>query len=133
MAVTQHYTHPGSQPHLGRQQRVTLGPVVDLDEPGVAAALSSSCTQLFRSRGSQGHPRGAMSWPGPVVAAPVCAGSCAVGAAVLGCYQLLPLPAVSHGGLVVASSTVGTALPIPTPSHGAAGHSGKHLLRAACV
>lgn len=56
-----------------------------------------------------------------------------VPAAALGCYQLLPLPAVSHGGLVVTSSTVGTALPIPTPSPGAAGHSGKHLVKAACV
>lgn len=99
----------------------------------MAAAPSSSCTWVFRSHGSQGHPREAVSWRGPVVAAPVCAGSSAVTAAALGCYQLLPLPAVSHGGLVVASSTVGTALPIPTPSHGAAGHSRKHLVKAACV
>lgn len=83
LAVTQHYTHPGSRPHLSRQQRVILGPVVDLDEPGVAAALSSSCTRVFRSRWSQGHRREAVSWRGPVVAATVRAGSCAVTAALV--------------------------------------------------
>lgn len=86
--VTQHYIHPGSRPHLGRQQRVTLGPVVDLDEPGVAAAPSSSCTWVFRSCGSQGHPREAMSWRGPVVAAPVCAGSSS-------CFGLLSAPSLA--------------------------------------
>lgn len=78
-AVTQHYTHPGSQPHPGRQQQVILGPVVDLDQPGVAAVPSS---RVFRGHGSQGHPREAVSWPGPVVAAQLVPVSCAVTAAL---------------------------------------------------
>lgn len=53
---------------------------------------------------------------------------CCYSSAGLGCYQLLPLPAVSHGGLAV-----GAAHPIPHPKHGTARRSGKHLARAACV
>lgn len=81
-----------------------------------------------------GSPQGSC-----VIARPCCGSTslswflCCYSSAVLGYYQLLPLPAVSRGGLAVASSTVGTALPIPTPNHGAAGCFGKHLARAACV
>lgn len=52
------------------------------------------------------------------------------------CFGLLAAPSLSSclpRGLAVVSSTVGTALPIPNPNHGAAGCSGKHLVRAAFV
>lgn len=133
-------SHPGCHTALhppwilaspGQAAASAPGAFCDLDESDMAAAPSSSCARVFRSPGSQGHPREAVSWQGSVGSTSLFL--CCYSSAVLGCYQLLPLPAVSYGGLAVASSTVGTALPIPDPSHGAAGCSGGHLVRAACV
>lgn len=81
-----------------------------------------------------GSPQGSCVMARPCCGSTACPSFlCCYSSAVLGCYQLLPLPAVSRGGLAVASSTVGTALPIPNPNHGATGCSGKCLARAACV
>lgn len=106
---------PGSRPRLGGRQRVILGRIVDLAAslgggPGMAAASPSfGCRWAFRSCLSQGHPRERSC---PVVTRSCCSSSslqlflCCYSASNWStsdtgadCYQCLPLPAVSRGGL----------------------------------
>lgn len=130
LAVTQHYTHPGSWPHPHRQQGVLLGPVVTwmnlawllLPHPAV-----HGCSGALGARVTPGK----LCHGKALLAAPACAHSCAVTAALFWAVissfscRLFPM----EGWL----SIVGTTLPIPNPSHGTAGCSGKHLVRADCV
>lgn len=106
---------PGSGPRLGRRQRVILGRVVDLAAslgggPGMAAASPSfGCRWVFRSCLGQGHPRErscrvvtrSCCSSSSLQLFPCCYSASSWSASDTGadCYQCLPLPAVSRGGL----------------------------------
>ncbi|KAF2987067.1 hypothetical protein EK904_010505 [Melospiza melodia maxima] len=97
-------------------------------DPGLTRAGSTDCTRVLRVTPGEPCHGQALLWQHQFVLVPVL-----LQQLLWASISSFPCQLFSHGGLVVASSTVGTALPIPAPSHGAAGHSGRHLLRAACV